>query len=452
MKCRSLLSMAIVVSAISASVVVAPRAVLAAPIINHAGLVPTTPALGYPIITDTPTYLAFNPACPQGCVKHREVFVTNQVGRYIVSGGNFFNVELQDGSVLNKRYFAAWNIDTKQIACSNVVFDGEIFAISPGPTADTLFVGGQFTRVTGPDGVQRARTRLVKLKLPDCSIDTTFGSPGANAKIDEFALVGNRLFVGGDFTEIAGQHASTVAELDATTGVVNPAFSFTVTNSLSSRVRAMGISPDGNSLVVAGRFGTIAGNGRTITSPTAVFDITQPQRPQLTAHSSSGYVELKYLTDASVSPDGSLVGLTYGTLTAADFVYLTPTTTAAVTFRWKHFMRNSSFGIGVSNNAVYVGGHFCKVDEGPGSTDVMTPNSLDSCAGAATPRGVWRTKLIAMSLTDGTPLSWNPGQESFTGAREITVIPRGILIGYDGVRTNHVRVGALAFLDLGPAA
>jgi len=115
-------------------------------------------------------------------------------------------------------------------------------------------------------------------------------------------------------------------------------------------------------------------------------------------------------------------------------------------------MRDSTFGIGISNNAVYVGGHFCKPDGGPGLSEEMTPVSgHNTCTGTELfTGGVWRSHLAALSLTDGTPLTWNPGQNSFTGARDITVTSRGLLVGYDGEKTNDKLVGATAFFDFGP--
>jgi Bacterial Ig domain len=438
--------------------VTAPAAMAATPI-EHPGLVPAAPATGYPIISDQPPIQVTSPNCQGGtCFVPREVLATNQVGRYIVSGGNFRTVELQDGTVLQRPFFTAWNIDTKQIACTSTTFDNEVLKVIPGDTPETFFVAGRFGKITGPDGVVRTRTRIAKLRLPDCSVDTTFVSPSPSGKVDELALVGNRLFAGGDFGTISGRAISTLAELNATTGAVDPNFSFTFSGALSSRVRAMAINPGGNRLIVAGRFGTMSRGGVSVLNPTAVIDISAAA-PVLTPHSSTGYTTtqgqalgLKYLQDASISPDGTVVGLAYGTATIADYVYLTPLTEAANTrFTWRHYMRDSSFGIGVTNTAVYVTGHFCRPDAGPGATEEMTPVAgvASTCTGTTLAGGVWRSHLAALSLTDGTPLTWNPGNESFRGGQVITVTKRGLLIGFDGERTATIRTGALSFFDFG---
>jgi Bacterial Ig domain len=218
-------------------------------------------------------------------------------------------------------------------------------------------------------------------------------------------------------------------------------------------VRGLDLNADATRLIVAGRFGTMSGSGRTIAAPTAVIDISNPAAPVLTAHSSSGYVTIADLQDAGIAPDGSTVGLVYGTATTSDYVYLTPTTESAVTYRWRHYMRDSSFSVAVTNTAVYVGGHFCKPDAGPGASELMEPKmGLDSCTGTTNfTGGVWRTHLAALALADGTPLTWNPGQDSFGGAQRITATTRGLLVGFDGDRTNSIRTGALAFFDFGAA-
>ncbi len=421
-------------------------------VIQHASLVPTNAATGFPIIRPTPTYFTVNGNCPNGCTLPREVMAVDQLGRYVVSGGNFYEVELQDGTVLQQKYFAAWNIDTKQIVCANkFTFDDEVLSVAAGPTATTVYVGGRFSKVTGANGVAKSRARIALLNLADCSVDKTFISLGANDKITAIVRNSDRLYIGGDFTSIGGLAIETIAELSATTGMVNPGFSFPTTGEQVGRVKALALNPDASRLILAGRFGTMTRGAQSVVNPTAVIDISVPASPTLTAHSSTGYVPGVFdLQAASVSPTGDSIALAYGTATVSDYVYLAPTTESAVRYRWVHYMRDSSFGIAVSNNAVYVTGHFCKLDPGPGTSDVMAPQmGLDTCTGTSFTGGVWRSHIAALSLTDGTPLAWNPGENSTNGGKALTVTARGLLSGFDGDRVNGVRTGAVAFLDFG---
>lgn len=416
----------------------------------HPTLVPEVPAMGYPIILKTP--LLPDEDTPRwDRPQSREVLVADQVGRAIVSGGNFAEIQLQDGSVIQQNYFAAWSIDSKQMLCQQqLTFNNEVLAVAPGPTPSEVYVGGRFTKVAGADGVERNRSRLALIDLSDCSVGLAFKPTGINNKVNNIVRSGDRLFIGGDFDQVAGQAIETVAELNPTTAAPLTAFSFSTAGELTSRIRGMGANPDGTRLVIAGRFGTISRGGVSIPAPTAVIDISDPAAPGLTAHRSSSSIAVKDLQDASVSPDGAWVGLAYGTATVSDYVFLFPTTEAPVTRRWVHFMRDSAFGIGVSNNAVYVTGHFCKPDAGPGSTELMEPQmGFNTCGGTGFAGGAWRSHIAALSVTDGTPLAWNPGQGSYRGATEVTVTTRGLLVGYDGERTADRLVGALAFFDLG---
>ena len=54
---------------------------------------------GYPVILDTP-YVANKP---------RQTRVVDLVGNYVLSGGDFLNVELQDETVVARRYLAIFD-------------------------------------------------------------------------------------------------------------------------------------------------------------------------------------------------------------------------------------------------------------------------------------------------------------------------------------------------------
>lgn len=448
-----------VIAIASASIVVMrPLQVTAAPPLPHPSVVPEVPARGYPVVLGTPQYVVSNDNC-FNCTVSREVYAADQAGSFIVSGGNFFEVELQNGTVLQQKYFAAWNIDTKQIACANqFTFNGIVRAIEPGPSASQVFVGGEFTTVAGADGVVRTRNKIALIDLNSCSVDLTFSSQGANGKITEAVLVGSRLFVGGDFTTIGGSNVSYIAELNAVTGAVQPAFNLTFGNTtLSSKIRGMGATPDGARLVFGGRFGSVSRGGLSLNTQTAVVDISNPANPILTNHrfgqQHPEFGQRPYgqsLQDISISPDGTKIGLAYGTATISDYIYIVNAQPGNQSAVWSHYSGDSNFGIAVSNNAVYISGHFCRIAPGPGATVMMSPKfGFDTCTNSTGNSNVWRSHMAALSLTDGTPLTWNPGADSFVGGREITVTSRGILIGFDGQRINDFRVGALGFLDFG---
>lgn len=437
----------VVASAALCTALLTATAPSAAAAINHTGLVPSTPSRGYPVINVTPLLADGS---------KRAVFATNQIGSYLVSGGNFQKVTLKDGTVVSQPYLTAAHVDTKAIACKGLVADDEVLAVIPSATTDVGYIAGRFNKLTTPSGTVIRRSHVAKVNFATCTVDPTFVPAAVAGKVQSLALLGNRLFIGGDFDSVGGVANGTITELNATTAALQPNFKVTRTGTLTSRIKTMAVNPAGTRLIVAGRFGTLTAGGKSAASMTAVINIAGTT-PVITAHTSTGYLTTKgvampldNLTNAAVSPDGTLIGLTFGLASAADYVYVTPTTEVAATkYKWRHYMRDSSFGIAFSNKAVYVGGHFCKPDGGPGTAAVMAPvgGITTDCTGTTLTGGVWRSKIAALSLTDGTPLTWNPGNASFKGATALTVTPRGLLVGYDGERTATMLVGSLAFFD-----
>ncbi len=423
----------------------------AADAIDHGSLVPEQPQRGYPTIVYENTTDEFS--------RRPQTYAADLVDNYIVSGGNFTQITLQDGTTIDQAYLSIVDWRTKEQVCTDLDVDGEVLAVTAGPRPNTAFIAGRFLRATGPDGVSRPRNKVALIDMSTCSVDRIFASTGANDKISALALHGDRLFVGGDFTEIGGVSQSYLAELDPTTGATRSDFDVAMTSSgLSTHIRALGVDPGGSRLLLAGRFGSISDSeGNSISdSVTAIVDISSTT-PAVTEHSYA-YPHEEWRTrvfgtslqGADIAPDGSTIALAFGTATISDYVYLVPTVESATDAIWGHYMRDTNFAVAISNNAVYVAGHFCKIDEGPGESVLSAPISGPStCTGSNRTGGVWRTQLAALSLEDGTPLDWNPGNNALRGGASLTVIPRGLLVGFDGDRTNDVLTGTTAFFDFG---
>ncbi len=415
---------------------------------DHPSVVPGTPAKGYPIILNTPLI-----DLGAGLTARRQVYTANQAGRYIVSGGDFLQVLRADGVTVNRAYFAAWNIDTKALVCPQMTFDNHVLAVVEGPSPDKVYVAGRFTKITGADGVVRSRSRVALLDLSTCSVDPTFVPAIIDLKVDQLAYGAGRLFIGGDFTTIGGGAYDVLAELSPGTAAVKPALNLTFTGTYSTKIKAIAVSPDGTRLIFGGRFGMVANNGLSLDTETAVVNIADPLAPVLTPHSWRSPFSRTYQQDASVSPDGKWIATVYrGTPDLGVNVWLVSTAESAQTAKWSHAVGHDSvFGVGVSNNTVYLSGHFCRIAPGPGPTEVMSiVMGLNDCT--EYPNGVWRGHIAALDINDGTPLAWNPGADSLIGGRELTVTTRGLLAGFDGERTNDIHVGALAFYDFGPGA
>ncbi len=428
--------------------------------VDHPGLVPDSPEGGYPIILKTPTIFGVNNNCPQGCEAPRKTLAIDMVGPYIVSGGNFLNIELpNNGGVVNQPYLAVFDSRTKGLVCTDLDVDNEVLAIAPGPQANTAIIGGRFDKVTGSDGVERTRNKVALVDLDTCSVDKTWIVSALNGKVTELAVTGNRLFIGGDFTNVAGTSIDHIAEVSHDAAALNTDFDPNFENALSRAVVAMEASPDGSRLAIVHRATRIMGDDMR---GSAIFDISDPGDITLTDHEMSPsigtgdgagkpYDNYFDIQDGTISPDFSTIVIAQGTATISDYVTALPTTEDFVSEIWQKFMRDSSFGVAATNDIVYVSGHFCKIDGGPGATATMAPNSgPDECTGSRNfAGGVWRTQLAALDANTGTPITWNPGIDAFVGGRAVTVVNRGLLVGFDGERSDNIRTGTTAFFDFG---
>ncbi len=412
----------------------------------HGTLVPESASGGYPIILRTPHEVLSN-----GKSRPRRTAAVAQVGDTIVSGGNFLEIELPDGAIIEQPYFAAWGMDTKQMVCQQqFTFNKEVTAVEAGPTPTQVYVAGKFTKVSGSDGKLKSRNKVVLVDLSDCSVVKAFKSPKPKGLPQELAYGSGRLFIGGNFKAVGSNNIETVAEINSATGAVVPGFSFTTSGEYYPRVRMLEMNDAGTRLYLGGLFSGVSGPGGSITGPMAIIDISNAAAPTLTGHRLTNIPTPVYdVQDIGISPDRQHYALVYGTATSSDYVYYVSTAETSVNYLWRHFMRDSSYGVAVSDAAVYVGGHFCKPDAGPGATELMEPKlGFDSCTGARKySGGVWRSHLAALDLADGTPLAWNPGQNSKVGAKSLEIVDRGLLVGSDGLWAGGRRTGTTTFFD-----
>src|SRR6185312_11061642 len=102
--------------------------------------------------------------------------------------------------------------------------DGQVNAVLPGPTAGTVYVGGNFNNSRGVKA-----KGLVLLNVSTGARVAGFATLSMNGVVNTVARSGNRLFVGGTFTAIGGQTRGGIASMNATTGVVDSFLNSTVT-------------------------------------------------------------------------------------------------------------------------------------------------------------------------------------------------------------------------------
>ncbi len=369
-----------------------------------------------------------------------------RVGNVIVVGGDFTQVEKTNGQIISVDGVYAYDINSgAMIEAFNPVLTrnggpAEVLAVEPaGP--DTVLLGGKFGSADGFTG----HTRLTRIDVSTGRVDTSFAG-SVNGPVKDIVLKNNRLFVGGEFTSVNGVARINLVEMNGVTGAVDPTFRFDVTNSsrdagIPFGPKYLGITPD-NILVVAHRGNTVQGQPRPgVALINLATDALMGWR--------TGFWEGQdiHTVDAEVSPDGTYVVLAgdggdfpfWGRDSAVAFSLERPN---ALNQQPKWIARNfdSTFSVGISEHAVFLGGHFCWVESAqspepwPGDNEFTNNNSCFGAnpAGRFAPDVVNRDQIAAFDPDTGKALDWDPGASGHEGVLSIEVIGRGLLIGHDG--------------------
>ncbi|MEH1016833.1 hypothetical protein V6U90_27500, partial [Micromonospora sp. CPCC 206060] len=385
----------------------------------HSTLVAGVPANNTPDITDG------------------TVFAIHDAGTKVIAAGSFSKVENRNSDVsIPRTYVLAFDKATGTVdeAFAPTV-DGEVRAVIAGPTAGTVYIAGNFNTVNGV-----TRRKLALLNLADGSLTAGFAGPAFNGLVMDVVLFGNRLLVGGIFTTAGNANPrGGLASLNAATGALDSYLTTTLTENhnwdgVSGAKAGVGaeklaLAPDGSSLVVIGNFKKADGvlHDQIVkldlgeTSATIADWNTSRYTPRCAYKAFDSYVR-----DVTFAPDSSyFVVVTTGagfvdTLCDAAARFEANATGSDLQPTWVAYSGGDTFlSVGISEQAVYVGGHLRWVN-----------NSLGK--DKAQPGAVGRASLAALDPVNGLPLAWNPGRHPRGyGVAEMLVTPQGIWIGSD---------------------
>ncbi len=393
-----------------------------------------------------------------------DVWDIRQVGNRIIMGGSFTQVQLPNGQIVDQAYLAAYFLDTGAFDTGFRPFiDRQVEAVAASDNQQYLFIGGAFNQV---DGV--ARSKVAKLNAAGDLI-TSF-TANATAAVKTIAVRGDRVYLGGSFRKVNGVARERLASVHEATGAVDQNFDFPVATGIGGggalSVRALDVSPDGNRLLVAHSGLTVGGQDRV---GVALFDIagavdvlddwqTGLYRDNY-SRCSSGALRLR---DAEFSPDGSyfvVVGAGNDRPPVCDTAIRWATSSGSNAMPdWITRNHDSTYSVGISDTAVYIGGHFCYTesqlapDPWPGDTDTVYDcfrNAQVVLGDLVTPRN----QLAALDPVDGHALDWNPGSNAFKGIQALEVIDSGLLVGQDGSTLGGTFTGRAGLFPVvgGPA-
>jgi len=169
--------------------------------------------------------------------------------------GGFFN---EIGGMSRRNLAAIATSDGGAIPGWQADTDSTIHAMAL--VGETLYIGGNFQSVAGV-----ARSQLAALNVADAEVKNW--NPAANSsaiEVDALVASGTNIYIGGYFFQMGGQERTSVAAVDATTGLAtswNPSAFFQ-----DSYFQTLAIAASGNTLYMGGNYLTSPVNGVNLIS------------------------------------------------------------------------------------------------------------------------------------------------------------------------------------------
>jgi PKD repeat protein len=370
-----------------------------------------------------------------------KVFDIAEVGGRIVVGGKFTqvrNTPANGGATFAQTALFAFDPRTGAVdRAFSPVLNGNVNALLPGPNG-TVYVGGSFSSVNGATSGVR---NLVQLSVATGQVVSTFRAPAMNGLVNDLALAGGRLYVGGFFSTMGGAPHGGLATLNPTTGAVSEYMGVDVAvnhnwdgSDQVARtpvgVDKFDITPDGSTLVVIGNFKIADGLprdqlvrvdlGATAATVDAGWRTSRYEAPCFSwAYDST-------VRDVQISPDGAYFSVVssggYVTGTLCDTVTRWELSDRGddVQPRWADFTGGDSlFSVEITGDAIYTSGHQRWMNNVYGH---------DYAGAGAVPR----PGISAHDPRTGAPLAWNPGRNPRgVGAEAMLATADALYIGMD---------------------
>jgi PKD repeat protein len=427
---------------------------LAQPVPGHTSLVPDVPRTNTPRINNGEIW---------------DIAVIPQLNRVFIAG-SFTSIQNNlpgNTTTYNQANLASYNYQTGAVDSNfRPTFNGGVAAVEATPDGTRLLVGGTFSTVNGV-----AEQKVASLNL-------TTGAPLAswaftnstNNGVTALEATNSTVYVGGRFTRINGVLKTGLAALSATTGAVDTSFSNDISGGIGVngvlQVQQLKLTHDESKLLVLHTGRKIAGQDRLTVGiiDTATKQLL-PWRTQLWDTNLARLGGVTRVASMDVSPDDSyfVVGSGSGgdAPPISDTAVAYPLTPASLQNSdvqpiWNTRNFDSVYSIAITEQAVYIGGHF-QFTESPTScgTEPCYPG-LEN-VGYGTGQGlagyglgdavVRRDHLAALNPVNGRALEWYPISNSFEGNKALEATPRGLFSGGDAMFQGGVRTGRVAFFD-----
>lgn len=388
------------------------------------------------------------------------VFAVAQVGDTVVVGGSFTAASDGNGA-FTQNALVAYSLSSGQIIRTwKPAVVGTVSALVPGVNG-TVYVAGALTSVNGKGG------KLALLDARTGASVSTFKPPAFNGKVNDLALGASKLYVGGAFTKAGTAARGGLAALDPASGALDASMTIALTGHHNyGTVAGASQGATGAENVALNKAGTrliVDGNFRTVTDSVQAYARDQIVSIDLTGAApavdrnwnTNVYTAPcnkkydSYVRDIAWSPDDSYFVVVStggygsvapsGTWCDAAARFDAGSSGQAVLPRWTDRTGGDSlYGVAVTDDAVYVGGHQRWLNNDAGK---------DRAAAGAVPR----PGLGALDPRSGVPLAWNAARNPRgDGAQVVYAGPSGLFVGSDTDYIGNYRYqrGKLAYLPL----
>lgn len=304
------------------------------------------------------------------------VFALALRGSVLYVGGRFNNIA---GKA--RAHLAAFDVATGMLTEWAPEANGYVYEIfAPG---DTIYVGGGF-------GIIGGESRPCIAALDSKTGRATSWNPKADDAVSAFALRGRTLYVSGAFYNIGGRFRRFLAELSLDSDSAST-WNMNVDQSPPNWLFPPGVAElkiAGDRLYVGGRFTTIGGQQRNglaaIDLQTRSVTAWAPEVVPLSTVQPAQIDDL-HIRGRTLYACGLFRSLGARVISGDGGVGAVDTQTGLAT-GWDPRPNGGVIALGVSDDAIYVGGGFTSIG----------------------PEWVWRNGLAALDLTTGRATSWDP--------------------------------------------
>jgi hypothetical protein len=406
---------------------------------------------GSPAPADQDVVVSPTPEAKHPRVLDGRIYAIDNQGPSVLVGGTFTKIRNSAAGspeIAQARLFK-FNSDTGQIDQSfNPVVNGNVEAVTYTDDGQSILIAGAFTTIDG-----QPAQRIAKLNL-DGTLDTSFKA-SAGSTVKDFALVGGRLILGGEFGKINATTVRGLAAINPNTGAIDPSFNLPISESrdgYSPYVLELDVSADGRWLVIGGNFKKV---GTSTRYQVAVIDLAGAS-PKVAPWSTDMYERQcasvyndTWIRGIDISPDSkwfvvNTTGAFFGNDTLCDTAArweLPPTKTGGgLEPTWvNHTGGDTHWAVEITESAVYIGGHQ-RWSNNP------NPSPWGDNDG---PGAVERYGIEAVDPYSGVPLSWNPRRDPRgRGVEAFHATDDYLMVGYDTIRWSGQLRERLAMLPV----